>query len=169
MQKRFTKISWNEKTITLEWTTQKETETHGHELTCADAPRPAFDKALQALGRDILIIAELDDDYGDGMRVQSVSLSMNAKSGARGAVVTAMKTLAIANSPLAIHTPHLLAEHQGELPLEGESRGVMPDGMWKRIEALEKEAWAYLDGQRAPKGQPELSADREAELEGAGV
>ena len=105
MLKRFKKISWDERTITLEWTTQKETETHEHELTCADVPRPAFSEALQALGRDVLVIAELDEDYRDGMRVQSVSLSMNAKSGARGAVVTAMKTLEIANAPLALHTP----------------------------------------------------------------
>jgi hypothetical protein len=174
MSKRFTKISWNEKKIVLEWTTQTETETHAHELQCADVPRPSFKDALQALREDVLVIAELDDDYGETMRVQSVSLSLNAKSGARGGVVTAMKGLEIANGPLAIHTPHLLAEGAGdddERGDDGERPGVMPKGMWARIEALEAEAWAYLDGKRAPKPQTELplAGAKEAELEGAGV
>jgi hypothetical protein len=175
MQKRFTKISWNEKKIALEWTTQTDTETHAHELQCADAPRPSFNDALQALRRDLLIICELDDEYGETMRIQSVSLTTNAKSGARGAVVTAMKGLEIANGPLALHTPHLLAERPSDDDDDriDDRAGVMPKGMWARIEALEKEAEAYLNGQRAPKVQAELPLDgsdqEEPELAGAGT
>lgn len=172
MQKRFGRISWNEKKIALEWTVTNETETHAHELTCADVPRPAFNEALQALRPDVLVICELDDEYGETMRVQSVSLTTNAKSGARGAVVTAMKGLELANGPLSLHTPHLLAESASDNEKgEGETSGVMPKGMWPRIEALEAEAWAYLDGKRAPKPQTELplAGVKEAELAGAGA
>jgi hypothetical protein len=179
--KRFKKIRWNGKEVALEWTatTQDGAETHDHQLTCKDAPHPEFDAALQALKQDVLVIAELDDEepsieipgYGETMRVQSVSLSLNAKSGNRGAVVTAMKTLQLANAPLALHTPHLVAETDDDEGDEGERAGVMPAGMWARIEALEKEAWAYLDGKRAPKAQQELplSTAPEPELEGAVV
>ena len=170
MQKRFTKISWNEKKIVLEWTTQTETETHAHELQCADVPRPSFDEALQALREGVLVICELDDDYGETMRIQSVSLTTNAKSGGRGAVVTARKGLPIANSPLMLHTPHLLAESPSEDDGKtGEQPCVMPKGMWSRIEALEAEAWAYLDGKRAPKPQAELPLEGAREPELAGV
>lgn len=158
--KRFKKISWNGKQVSLEWTAtiQDGAETHEHQLTCKDAPNPEFDVALQALKRDVLVIAELEEaDYEEGMRVQSVSLSLNAKSGNRGAVITAMKTLELANAPLALHTPHLVAEIDTDGDDEGERAGVMPTGMWSRIETLEKEAWSYLDGKRAPKPQTELT------------
>jgi hypothetical protein len=159
MEKRFKKIRWNGSEVGLEWTSQDGSETHNHELTCKDEPRDEFDEALQSLRGDVLVIAELPREYGKDMRVQSVSLSMNAKSGARGAVVTAMKTLAKANSPLALHTPHLLAEIPGELPLDGEPTGVMPTGMWGRIEKLEQEAWAYLAGKRAPVDETDSPAE----------
>lgn len=160
MQKRFTKISWNEKKIALEWTTQTDTETHAHELTCADVPRPSFDEALQALRPDVLAICELDDEYGETMRIQSVSLTTNAKSASRGGVVTARKGLPIANSPLMLHTPHLLAESPNEDDGTEDAAGLMPKGMWARIEALETEAWAYLDGKRAPKPQTEFELEQ---------
>lgn len=168
MQKRFKKIRWNGSEVGLEWTSQDGSETHNHELTCKDDPRAEFDTALQSLRGDVLVIAELPREYGTDMRVQSVSLSLNQKTGARGAVVTSMKTLKIANGPLALHTPHLLAEIPGELPLEGEPTGVMPTGMWGRIEKLEQEAWAYLAGKRAPVEATEESSD-ESELAGAGA
>lgn len=172
MKKRFKKISWNEKQVALEWTEQRDTEAHDHALTCKDAPLASFDEALQALRDDVLIIAELDGNYDEDMRVQSVSLSFSEKSGARGCVVTAMKTLAIANAPLALHTPHLLAESAGGGDDNGgeaepAKTGVVPDGMWARIEALEKQAWAYLNGKRAPKEQTDLL--EQEELEGAAV
>jgi hypothetical protein len=173
MKKRFKKISWNERQVALEWTEQRDTEAHDHALTCKDAPLASFDAALQELCDDVLDIAELGEMYSDGMRVQSVSLSLSEKTGARGCVVTAMKTLAIANAPLALHTPHLLAESasNGDEPsgeAEPAKTGVVPDGMWARIERLEKEAWAYLAGKRAPREQIDL-LEKSEELEGAGV
>lgn len=161
MKKRFKKIHWNEKEVRLEWTSEDGTSVHEHELTSAEAPHLDFDAALQALRGDVLVIVELDDtDYGEGLRVQAVSLSLSAKTGHRGAVITALKTLAIANGPLALHTPHLVeaaAEEGSTGKAESEdTRGVMPTDMLARIETLEREAWAYLDGKRAPKAQQEL-------------
>ena len=189
MKKRFKKIIWNEKLITLEWTTQDGTEQHDHELTCADAPKPSFDVALQALLEDVLMITQHDATYGEGMRVRSVSLSLSEKTGVRGAVVTALKPLDIANAPLALHTPHLVSEgasddEGGADAKPNDKTGIMPAGMWDRIEELETEAWSYLAGNRAPKAQTEMPLETpkepakptrraktsmEPELEGAGV
>ncbi|MDB4892197.1 MAG: hypothetical protein JWL61_4052 [Gemmatimonadetes bacterium] len=188
MKKRFKRIKWNEKEVTLEWTTQDGSETHDHQLTCKDAPKDSFNAALQALRDDVLTISQLDKQYGEDMRVQSVSLSLSEKTGTRGAVVTALKSLDIANAPLALHTPHLVSEGAdddgGADAKPNDKTGVMPDGMWDRIEELETEAWAYLSGQRAPKAQTEMPLETpkepakptrraktsmEPELEGAGV
>jgi hypothetical protein len=179
-EKRFTAIKWNEKAVELEWTTLEGAITHDHQLSSPDEPHLEFRTALQALREDVLTIVEVEDAYGDGMRVQSVSLSRGEKSGLRGAVITAMKTLAIANGPLAIHTPHLVEDDEsddnGAEAKSTEKRGVMPIGMLTRIEALEDEAWEYIGGKRAPtvkglEGTPlaKPAHDEEPELEGAGV
>lgn len=179
IDKRFTKISYNEKEVVLEWTTKDGADTRAVDLKCPEEPHLDFRIALQALREDVLAIVEVDDAYGDGMRVQSVSLSRGEKSGLRGAVITAMKTLAIANGPLAIHTPHLVEDDEsddnGAEAKSTEKRGVMPIGMLTRIEELEDEAWEYIGGKRAPtvkglEGTPLAKPAAEApELEGAGV
>jgi hypothetical protein len=178
-EKRFTAIKWNEKSVELEWTTLEGAITHDHQLSSPDEPHLEFRTALQALGEDVLDICELEEGYGAGMRVQSVSLSLSGKTAKRGVVVTAMKTLAQTNAPLALHTPHLVEakDDDGEAKPAGkakaeEVKGVMPAGMLTRIEALEAEAWEYLAGKRAPKRQTELALGttaEEPELEGAGV
>lgn len=171
--KRFKKIRYNERSVVLEYTVHDGTKTEEIAFGCEDAPHADFSAALQALGVDVLNICELDESYGKDMRIQAVSLSLNAKSGARGAVVTAMKALQIANGPLALHTPHLLSETADDDDGDdtGERAGVMPEGMWDRVEALETEAWAYLEGKRAPKQQMDLPLEgaKEPELAGAGV
>lgn len=169
--KRLKKISWNEKEVHLEWTTSEWDESRDIDLTCKDEPHLDFRSALQALKADVLTICGLDKGYGEEMRVQSVTLSFNEKSSARGVVVTAMKTLDIANAPLALHTPHLIADEQTDMM--NERAGRMPDGMLARIEALEKEAWAYASSEkRAPKSVAQATApeeEKEEETEEAGV
>jgi hypothetical protein len=143
--KRFKKIKWDQKDITLLWTTESGSETHDHELTSKAAPHEDLNTALQALASDVLNVCELDAAIED-LRVQSVSLSFSEKSGLRGAVVTALKPVAIANSPVVLNTPHLTED--GEDP-----KAVMPASMWRRVLKLEDEAQAYLDGKRAPQDQ----------------
>lgn len=148
---RFKKIRWDQKAITLLWTTESGTETHDHELVSQQEPHADLNGAMQALASDVLNVCELDAAI-EYLRVQSVSLSFSEKSGLRGAVVTALKPVMIANSPVVLNTPHLTED--GEDP-----KGVMPAHMWRRILALEAEAQAYLDGKRAPKAQFDAFAD----------
>lgn len=124
---RFKKIKYDTKEVTLLWTTEKSGETHEHTLTSDQAPHPDFIEAMQALVEDVRRICELPMSFEDGMRVQSVSLSYSEKTGAGGAVITALKTLSAANAPLVLSTPHLVDE--------GET-GVMPFGMQERLEVL---------------------------------
>ena len=144
---RFSKIKYDTKEVSLKWTTEKAGETHEHQLTSAQTPHPDFVAALADLVNDVSTICDFPIDYEDGVRVQSVSLSLSEKTGQRGAVITALKSLAIANAPLVLNTPHLVED--------GES-GVMPHGMPRRLEALQREAAAYLNGKRE---QTELFGD----------
>jgi hypothetical protein len=145
---RFKKVKWDEKEVTLIWTTESGTETHERELTSKNAPHVDFASALQALRGDVLSVCELDDAEED-LRVQSVSLSFSEKSGLRGAVVTGLKPVQIANSPVVLNTPHLTESGDGD-------KGVMPGSMWRRVLALEAEAQAYLNGKTAPKEQRDI-------------
>lgn len=149
---RFQKIKWNLKAVSLTWTTESGTETHEHELTSSQTPHEDFERALQALKDDVLELCELYD-YEDGVRVSSVTISYSEKSGRRGAVVTALKTLAVANAPLVLNTPHLAQEGEND-------KGVLPPAMWRRVLALEVEAQAYVDGKRAPKEQRDMFEQR---------
>lgn len=147
---RFKKIRWNQKEVMLKWTTESSGETHEHELTATQEPHADLDTALQALASDVLNVCELDAPLED-VRVQSVSLSFSETTGLRGAVVTALKPVAIANAPVVLNTPHLAED--GE-----QAKGVMPPGMWRRVLALEEEARLYIGGKRAPKAQLDVFA-----------
>ena len=148
---RFKKIKWDQKAVTLIWTTESGTETHEHDLTSMQEPHTDLNDALQALNTDVLNVCEIDAACED-LRVQSVTLSYSEKTGLRGAVVTALKPVRIANAPVVLNTPHLT--EAGDDP-----KGVMPPSMWRRILALELEAQAYLNGKRAPKDQLDAFAE----------
>lgn len=152
--KRFRKVKWDQREVTLLWTTESATETHEHELTSKQEPHKDLDAALQDLAGDVLNVCEIDCPLED-VRVQSVSLSFSEKSGLRGAVVTALKSVEIANAPVVLNTPHLSQDGESD-------KGVMPSRMWQRILQLELEADAYLTGKRAPN--PQLDAFPEPQL-----
>ena len=157
---RFKKVRWDQKAVTLIWTTESGTETHEHDLTSKQAPHGDLDDALQALAGDVVNVCEMDLDL-DTLRVQSVSLSFSEKTGVRGAVVTALKPVKIASSPVVLNTPHLTESGDND-------KGVMPPSMWRRVLTIEDEARAYLDGKRAPN--PQLDAFTKGEqTEGAAM
>jgi hypothetical protein len=139
---RFTKIKWNTKELLLEWTTERGGETHGHELTSKGTPHPDFVEALKALKDDVIEIAELPLSYAHGLRVQSVTMSRSEKTGVEGAVITGLKSLTSATSPLVLNTPYLVNDPQAET-------GAMTSGMAERLETLRFEAERYIEGKRA--------------------
>lgn len=110
-------------------------------LTSRDAPHPDLKLALQALKPLALEICELDTQYGQKMRVQSVSWSYD-KDGFRGAVVTCLRELRGVPSPLVINTPSLSERETDEV------EPTMPRAMSNALDALEQEAEKFVNGYR---------------------
>lgn len=141
---RFTKIKYDGSTVLLTWTTKKVTgEEVRHELTSPQDPHPDFLSALDEFRPTVLELLELDEDYGSGLRVQSLSIN-EEKDGRIGCVVTSLKTLDAAHSPLVLNTPHLR-----ERVDETTDRGFLSDEMMTAIARVEREAEAYVNGKRA--------------------
>lgn len=160
---RFTKIKWDTKEVLLRWTTEKGGETHDHEVTAKAPPHPDFVTALKALREDVINICELPISYESGLRVQSVTMSRSEKTGIEGAVVTALKTLASASSPLVLNTPYLVDDPAAET-------GAMTREMASRLSDLRFEAERYIEGKRA-QGElftPSAAEQRANDEAGAG-
>ena len=117
-----------------------------------DEPAPEFGKAMQALVEDVLLICELPDSCEAGMKVSGLSISWNEETGIWGAVITAQRSLATANSPLILNTPHLPSEPYSQQP--GDTNPVLMGVTITRIETVMEEAEKYVKGHRR---QMELS------------
>lgn len=153
---RFTKIKWDQKEVTMKWVAQRGSEEHTHELTSKALPHADFDRALRALKDEVLDVLELDESYGGGLRVQSVTFSKSEKTGAAGAVVTSLKTLTVSTGPLVLNTPYMLEDGDQET-------GVMGSSMAEKLNTLRAEARAYIDGSK--RGQGDLFGTSPAETD----
>jgi len=140
----FQKIKYKDRKTELRWCVRnRETlDETTSELTSTQPPEPAFLLALQALKADVLKLLELPADYGDGMEVTSVSLSYG-DDGRMGVVVTSLKSLEEANSPLVLNTPHL-----PELDIDDQNP-CMPGPMQQRVRELVALAKRFAQGKRA--------------------
>lgn len=116
-------------------------------LESHDKPLPEFERAFVGLPAHVVMICELPAGYAQGMTVTGVSWSTHEESGTRGAVMTAQKKLATANSPLVLNTPHLPYEAYSGQP--GDPNPVLPVPAVRDLERLEKAATAYVKGERA--------------------
>ena len=104
----FTKISYERKAkaVTLRWQTLAGKDTVKHELESSDVPAPALPKALDAFLPEVLKLLKLPTEYGLGLEIRGLSINYE-EDGRRGVVVTCLKSLDTANSPLVMNTPHL--------------------------------------------------------------
>jgi hypothetical protein len=119
-------------------------------ISSFDTPLPTFNQALQALSADVCSICELPEAYAERMRVSSVSISWT--NDIMGAVITGLRRVNAANSPVVLNTPHLPAEDYG-----GGEGPTLPGATLERIEALVTECERYILGERAQQDLP-LSA-----------
>jgi hypothetical protein len=90
-------------------------------------------------------ICELPESDAAKLKIRGVTLTH--AHDVLGAVITALKPLKTANSPLVINTPHL-----PECAYSGDGddpNPTMHDGMPERLHALVVQAQRYLDGDRA--------------------
>ena len=139
----FTKIKYNGDVVELEWGKERD---DGSEVStrfkCFDAPLEDFKKAMIAFRALVAHITDLPGEWVTDLAITGLSINTE-KDGRRGLVITAMKKLPTANSPLILNTPHLR-----ELVDEPPGPGFFVDGMDRAIERAEKAATEYLKGKR---------------------
>jgi hypothetical protein len=105
---RFIKIKFDGSKVKLEWDiAKKDGEPDLFSLTSADLPAPEFQTALDNLRIHVEEICELPKGYCKDSEIRGVSFSYGGDDEIMGAVITSLKTLNTANSPLTINTPHL--------------------------------------------------------------
>jgi len=138
---RLTKVRWDGKRVTITYTRGRGTEENPADefsLSCSDEPSRAFKDALAALAKDLNVICE----FNPPARVTVRSVSLTWKNDILGAVISGLKHLTSANTPLVLNTPHLPSEKYG--PNAGGP--LMPDGMRERLRNLLDEASRYVLG-----------------------
>lgn len=115
-------------------------------LSSFDPPLPSFDVALQALAQDVCTICELPADQAQQLRISSVSFSHT--NDILGAVITAVKPVKTAQSPVVLNTPHLTEKPYGD------GGPVFSADTRQRLEQLVEECQRYIRGERAQQALP---------------
>ncbi len=152
---RFTKIKFDGAKVRLEYERlRKSGDPDEFVLYSADAPTPEFQAVIQALAVDVVSICELIPSDTERMQVRGVTLSHT--NDVMGVVITALKSVSMANSPLVLNTPHLPETSYSD----DDSAPTWPTGMGERIAALEVQASLYLNGTRAQGDLFEDNADK---------
>lgn len=139
----FTKIKYSSKDgVALEWRDSELKQSIEHRLVSTQEPRPEFLKALGAFSQFVRHLLDLPMSWENGLTIQSVSISENDAQG-RGIVVTALRKISGANSPLVLNTPFLPEEASSEDGPE------LPSFAVRLLNELEEEAAKYRAGERA--------------------
>lgn len=122
-------------------------------IKCCDEPAASFGKALNALAIHVAEICEMPDPaaWADDLTVRGASFSWT--NDVMGAVITALKSLEHARSPMTVNTPHKpeVPYSQGDPDAED---FCLTGGCAKALHTLLKEAGKYLDGRRAQMALP---------------
>lgn len=122
-------------------------------LKCSDEPAKSFTKALAALASHVAEICEMPkpEAWAPDLKVRGVSFSWT--NDVMGAVITALKPLEHARSPMTVNTPH-----KSEAPYSpGDPNGeefCLTGDCAKALGALLKEAEKYIDGKRSQMALP---------------
>lgn len=116
-----------------------------HTLSCKDQPRPELLERLQVMANHVTEICEFSEWETKKLIVSGVSLTYGDEGNCY-LVITAQKALEYSKAPLIINTPARPAEPESDA--EGQEF-CWSDELTADIEALEQEAWAYIDGERA--------------------
>ena len=116
-----------------------------HTLSCKDEPRPELLERLQTLANHVTEICEFGEWETKKLIVSGVSLSYGDKENCY-LVITAQKALEYSRAPLIINTPARpeMPESENDDPIFCWSDELCAD-----VDALEQEAWKYINGERA--------------------
>ena len=146
---RIEKVKYDGTRVRIEYSVERQDGRFDERvLSCYDEPIPEFKTALAALVEDVCDICELPADQAEKMRVQSVSLSYT--NDILGLVITALKSVKTAQSPVVLNTPHIPAQSYAE----GGEGPVLADNTLMRVETVTREAERYIDGERAQQSLP---------------
>ncbi len=114
-----TKVKWDQKKKKIQIDYEKELESSEdsserdfYSLKVSDEPLDSFFNALNDLGSDVCLICEFPLQDEDKLEIKGVSFSW--ANGIMGAVITALKTVNTARSPLVVNTPHLATAPQSD-------------------------------------------------------
>lgn len=153
---RIEKVKFDGKKVRIEFSVErKDGQFDESMLASFDPPAREFTDALQALTTDVCTICELPASYADAMRVSSVSLSYT--NDVMGAVITAVRPVLTANSPVVLNTPHLPSTDYSP----GGAGPTLPSATVERLERLITECHRYILGDRAQQTLP-LATDQPA-------
>lgn len=163
--KRLMKIKVKEGTYFFKWEVfRRDTNNWDqHTLTCKDIPRPELLQRLRALAYHVAAICEFNMQRYEIEKIIISGISLSyGDDGNRYLVITAQRHLEYSKAPLIINTP--------ARPEQSEGVAVSEEFCWSAalmedIDALEKEAWEYIDGNRA---QQKLDFDGEDKSEKPG-
>ena len=151
-REQFTKIKYddNKGRVTVKYQIPNGTdEPDLYTVDVREEPHDDFKRALDVLDQDVVAICE--QPANALVDVRSVTLTW--KDEIMGAVITGLRTLNSARSPLVLNTPHKTVEPYN--PEEEDDVGLLPESTVERLEDLIHEAKAFLAGKRAPKAQTE--------------
>ena len=142
------KVKWDGTKVRLEFQRLRKDNRYDEAvLGSFDVPLQSFRESLAALVVDVCAIIECPEAYGDKLAIRGVTFTDS--DGTRGAVITSLKSVKTAKSPLVLNTPHLTFGPMND----GDQGPFLPDGTITRIERLEAEAIRYINGERE---QPQL-------------
>lgn len=146
---RIEKVKYDGNRVRIEYSVQRADSRYDEQvLSCHDEPRPEFKTALAVLAEDVCTICEIGLEQAERIKVSGVSLSYT--NDVRGLVITALKRVKTAQSPVVLNTPHLT-----ETPYsEGGDTPVLETLTVARLDALVSECERYIAGERAQQELP---------------
>lgn len=139
-QPRFTRIKYDGDTVELEFFVLVGATKFASDMSSPDAPGAEFEHALQAFKADVIKLIGLPKQWQIDVVIRSVSISYKNDYQNRGVVISFIKPIERANSPVNISTPYLPE------PEEGDTGVGMTPAMIDHLDQLEKLAGLYLAG-----------------------
>lgn len=113
-----------------------------HTIECKDAPHPDLRNALQDMSQHLKEHAEFPSTW----IVSIISATVTHTNEVQGLVLTGRRDLENCNAPLIVNTPHYTRESYNED--DDSDIGIFSESCGEALDALEKEALAYVDGKR---------------------
>lgn len=141
MQKRVSTVRYHGEKVTVEWTEPNGQDQEECKLECEDAPQKSFVEAMEALTEWALKLVEIPKKAWPSARVIKVNLKRK-KGGQRAVILTLHHPLE--HGSATVNTP--LRQERTEEDQAG--AGFMDPKLLEAVLEVQKEALAYVDGER---------------------